>query len=205
MEGVEVFGSLRGSFVHSEQVEIPFIQLIIQNSANIHKLLIARVILKLNKTSSKMTVSNQPSLPSTWKDQIQNNPDQESLTTNAADILANITPTKAPNDLKSLISQEEELFILVKSNTHNTRPLLLHHAKIAKGSTQNGGLGSETLILHQGLEAHAIPFVVDPVQLFTILQDIPKPSYDPFFTANSQADLDALNPIDVDAVINNCR
>ena len=185
MEGVEVFRPLRGRFVHSEQVEILFIQLIIQNSANIHKLLIARVILKLNKTSSKMTVSNHPSLPSTRKDQIQNNPDQDSLTANATDILANIIPrTKDSKYLKSFISQEEELFILIKSNTNNTCPLLLHHAKIAKGSTQNGGLGSETLILHQGLEAHAIPFEVDPVQLFTILQDIPQPAYKSFFEAN---------------------
>ena len=152
-----------------------------------------------------MTTSNLPGLPSSWKDQIQNNTNSDTLITNAVDILIDITPAKSPEDLKSLISQEEELYVLIKSNSNNTCPLLLHHAKVAKGSTQNGGLDSETLILHQGLEAHAIPFVVDPDQLFSIIQDIPKPSYDPFFTANSAADLDAIDPIDENAVADDCR
>ena len=152
-----------------------------------------------------MTVSNLPSLPSTWKDQIQNNPESDSLLTDAIDILADITPTKDPNALKTLISQEDELFVLIKANANDTRPLLLHHANIAKGSTQHGGLGSETLILHQGLESHAIPFEIDPVQLFAIIPDTPQPAYETFFDANSETDLDALLPIEADLVIDNCR
>ena len=41
-----------------------------------------------------MTISNHTNLPKTWKDQIQSNPNEDSLTTIAVDILADSLPTK---------------------------------------------------------------------------------------------------------------
>ncbi len=67
-----------------------------------------------------MTISKHTSLPKTWRNQIQSNPNKESLTTSAVNILADTTSQKDSTELISLITQEGALFILVKSSADNT-------------------------------------------------------------------------------------
>ena len=74
-----------------------------------------------------MTVTNQPSFPTTWKDQIVNNPKADQLITGSIAYLAVTIPDKDNDYLLNNITVEES-YILIKSSDSNTLPpTLLHH------------------------------------------------------------------------------
>jgi hypothetical protein len=142
-----------------------------------------------------MTLSNQRDRPTSWKDQIVNNPKEDILITDSIDLLAQITPDKSCDDLATFAHDEEDCYILVKSFESNTCPVLLHHARITNGTRRDGDRGSKYFILHQGLSDYALPFKVEPTEIFKLVPDIPKYSYESLFAAKSLTEIDNLEPI----------
>ena len=99
-----------------------------------------------------MTVTNQSSFPSTWKDQIVTNPKADELLVDSPALLNDITPDKDTDYLLNILTGEES-YILVKTSDSNICPTLIHHPVAVKGTRAEGGIGTNSLILHQGLSA----------------------------------------------------
>ena len=152
-----------------------------------------------------MTVTNQSSFPTTsWKDQIVNNPKADQLITESIAYLADITPEKDTAYLLDTLTVEES-YILSKSSDSNTLPILIHHPLIVKGTKADGGIGTKSLILHQGLSNHALPFTTNPADLLKLVEDVPNPSYQSLFEASTIEDLRAIEPFEENATTSDTR
>ena len=123
-----------------------------------------------NNTGNTVPTVTPPAQPRNWKESILTDPKADIYT---AQTKATITDTLKDNgvDFIAKVAEADDLFFLVKPQGPSSRPLLIHTLRCVRGTRTEGGIGTESYIIHNGLSSRATPFSIDPENFFKLLPE----------------------------------
>ena len=129
-----------------------------------------------NNTNNNNTAGNTvptvtpPTLPRNWKESILTDPKADDY---IAQTKATIDDTLKDNgaDFITEVAEADDLFFLVKPQGPSSRPLLLHTLRCVRGTRADGGIGTKSYIIHNGLSSRATPFSIEPDNFFQLVPE----------------------------------